>query len=72
MSFIYNAYSLAIIARTKRKSSEAAVQQLWQDIVEKQFRLRRMQPLEVQETSYISGLEDFDKEVDLILSSLDN
>lgn len=71
MSFNY-AYDLAMIARAKRKSSEAVVQQLWHDIVEKQFRLRRIQPLEDQEASYISRLEDFDKEIDLILSSLEN
>ena len=70
MSFIYDAYDMAVIARANRRSSEAAVQQLWHDIVEQQFRLRRMQPLEDQENSYINRLEDLDKEIDSILSSL--
>lgn len=59
-------------ARTLRRSAEDRAGSVWNDLVYRQLERKQLDPLEVEESRYISAARDLDASLDRCLSRLRN
>lgn len=59
-------------ARTFRRSAEDRAGAVWNDLVYRQLERKQLDPLEIEESRYISAVRDLDASLDRCLSRLRN